>query len=145
MLDNAAEAANMKFITGEFCYSDEAKKFSSYTEDLRVLESAGVIEKSASVAYMENYYKKHPLDHSDSGIVARYTGMTKEDAEIALGLLEYNTYLANYHPKEKGPKLPTKIEDYQYESSSVIAEVLPSSLVTQFAKFSEQRLVTATA
>lgn len=145
VLDNAAEAANMKFITGEFCYSDEAKKFSSYTEDLRVLESAGVIEKSASVAYMENYYKKHPLDYSDSGIVARYTGMTKEDAEIALGLLEYNTYLANYHPKEKGPKLPTKIEDYQYESSSVIAEVLPSSLVTQFAKFSEQRLVTTAA
>ena len=143
--DNANEASNMKFITGEFCYSDEAKKFSSYTEDLRVLESAGVIEKSASVAYMENYYKKHPLDYSDSGIVARYTGMTKEDAEIALGLLEYNTYLANYHPKEKGPKLPTKIEDYQYESSSVIAEVLPSSLVTQFAKFSEQRLVTAVA
>ena len=94
---------------------------------------------------LENYYKKHPLDHSDSGIVARYTGMTKDQAEIALGLLEYNAYLANYHPKEKGPKLPTKIEDYQYESSSVIAEVLPSSLVTQFAKFSEQRLVTAVA
>ena len=142
---SAEDAANVKFATGEFCYSEEANKFSSYSEDLRVLESAGLIEKSAVTAYLDKYYEKHPLDHSDSGIVARYTGMSKEDAEISLGLLEYNIFLANYHPKEKGPELPAKLEDYQYESSSVIAEVLPSSLVTQFSNSSKQRLVTVAA
>lgn len=142
---DVSEEANLKWITGEGCSDDSSKYFSRYSEDQRLLESAGLIEQSAVTAYMDKYFEKNPLDNSESGIIARKTGMSKEDAEIGLGLIDYNTYLANYHPKEKGPKLPTKIEDYQYESSSVIAEVLPSSLVTQFAKFSEQRLVTAVA
>ena len=103
-----SEEANLKWITGEGCSDDSSKYFSRYSEDQRLLESAGLIEQSAVTAYMDKYFEKNPLDNSESGIIARKTGMSKEDAEIGLGLIDYNTYLANYHPKEKGPKLPTK-------------------------------------
>ena len=89
---------------------------------------------------LDRYYAKHPLDFTDSGIVARYTGMTKEQAEIALGLVEYNQFLAQYNPQDKGPELPLKYEDYQYESTSLIAEILPSTIINRIEKYFEQRL-----
>ena len=104
-----------------------------------------MIEQSAVTGFLDKYYAKNPLDHSDSGIVARYTGMTKEQAEIALGLVEYNLFLAKYHPKEKGPEKPLKTEDYQYESTTVIAESIPNAILRMLNGFKNQRLATIAA
>ena len=128
-LFDSREAANIGWITGENCANEQYKYFSRYSEDQRVLESAGLIEKSAVTAFLDRYYEKNPLDFSDSGIVARYTGMSKEQAEIGLGLLEYNQFLAQHRPKKKGPEVLPTVQEYQYESTTVIAEILPSSLV----------------
>ena len=140
-----SEAANVGWTTGENCLSEESKYFSRYSEDQRVFESAGLIDKSSVTAYLDRYYEKHPLDFTDSGIVARYTGMTKDQAEVALGLIEYNQYLAQYHPKEKGPKIKEKIEDYQYESNAIIAEIMPDSLLGLQEEKTIQRLTSITA
>lgn len=51
--------------------------------------------------YREEYYKEHPLDNSEVGIIARRTGMTKEEAEIALAYAEYLTFIARYNPAER--------------------------------------------
>ena len=135
-----SETSKIGWTTGENCVKDEYKYFSRYSEDQRVLESAGLIQQSAVTALLDRYYAKHPLDFTDSGIVARYTGMTKEQAEIALGLVEYNQFLAQYNPQDKGPELPLKYEDYQYESTSLIAEILPSTIINRIEKYFEQRL-----
>ena len=139
------EASNIGWTTGENCVKEKYKYFSRYSEDQRVLESAGLIEQSAITSFLDRYYAKNPLDHSDSGIVARYTGMTKDQAEIALGLIEYNAYLATYHPKEKGPEKPVRSENYQYENTTVIAEIIPNALIYLTKSFDSQRLAVATA
>lgn len=123
--NNGQEFVNQKWITGENCSDPQYKYFSRYSEDQRLFESAGLIEKSSVTAFLDRYYEKNPLDFTDSGIVARYSGMTKEQAELGLGLLEYNLFLAKYNPKDKGPEKQLKTEDYQYESRSIIAHVIP--------------------
>ena len=71
--------------------------------------------------------------------------MTKEQAEIALGLVEYNLFLAKYHPKEKGPEKPVKTEEYQYENTTVIAESIPNVVLRILSDLKNQRLATASA
>ena len=142
---NGREAADIGWTTGENCVKEKYKYFSRYSEDQRLLESAGLIEQSAVTGYLDRYFEKNPLDFTDSGIVARYTGMTKDQAEVALGLLEYNTFLASYHPKEKGPEKPIQYDNYQYEATTVIAEIMPSVLVSFTPNYQNQREVVAVA
>ena len=77
--------------------------------------------------------------------MARYTGMTKDQAEVALGLLEYNTFLASYQPKEKGPEKPVQYDNYQYEATTVIAEIMPSVRVSYMPNYQTQRQAVAVA
>ncbi len=142
---NGKEASNIGWTTGENCVKEKYKYFSRYSEDQRVLEAAGLIEQSAVTSFLDRYFEKNPLDFTDSGIVARYTGMTKDQAEVALGLLEYNTFLASYQPKEKGPEKPMQYDNYQYESTTVIAEIMPSALVFFASNYQTQRQAVAVA
>ena len=142
---NGREAANIGWTTGENCVKEKYKYFSRYSEDQRVLEAAGLIEQSAVTAYLDRYFEKNPLDYTDSGIVARYTGMTKDQAEVALGLLEYNTFLASYQSKDKGPEKLLQYDNYQYEATTVIAEIMPNVLVVFTSNYQNQRQVVAMA
>ena len=142
---NGKEASNIGWTTGENCVKEKYKYFSRYSEDQRVLEAAGLIEQSAVTSFLDRYFEKNPLDFTDSGIVARYTGMTKDQAEVALGLLEYNTFLASYQPKEKGPEKPVQYDNYQYEATTVIAEIMPSVLVSYTPNYQTQRQAVAVA
>jgi len=142
---NGREAADIGWTTGENCVKEKYKYFSRYSEDQRLLESAGLIEQSAVTGYLDRYFEKNPLDFTDSGIVARLSGMTKDQAEVALGLLEYNTFLASYHPKEKGPEKLVQYDNYQYEAITVIAEIMPSILVSFTPNYQNQREVVAVA
>ena len=55
----------------------------------RLLENMGLIEKSSVTAYLEEYYEKHPLDNSYEGILARRSGLTKEQVVAYLDKLVY--------------------------------------------------------
>ena len=52
-------------------------------------------------AYKEKYYKEHPLDNSEAGLIARRSGMTKQEAEIALAYADYLNFIARYNPAER--------------------------------------------
>jgi hypothetical protein len=52
-------------------------------------------------AFKEKYYKKHPLDNSRAGKIARISGMTKQEAEVALAYADYLTFIARYNPAER--------------------------------------------
>ena len=58
-------------------------------------------EKSAVAKSRDEYRAKHPLDNSAAGIVARRSGMTKHEAEIALAYSDYLTVIANYDPSTR--------------------------------------------
>lgn len=58
----------------------------------------GLIEKSSVTAYLDEYYEKHPLDNSFEGILARKTGLTKENVIATLDTINYLTFIADYNP-----------------------------------------------
>ena len=54
--------------------------------------------KNPTIAYKEAWYEKNPIDTSTTGLLARYTGKTKKEAEEFIALIEYYNYIANYEP-----------------------------------------------
>ncbi|MBR0432024.1 hypothetical protein IJK16_03450 [Candidatus Saccharibacteria bacterium] len=46
--------------------------------------------------FTNDYFAAHPVDNSDSGYLARISGITKEDAEFVIAYINYVNYLANY-------------------------------------------------
>ena len=44
----------------------------------------------------EAYYAKHPRDNSEAGVIARISGMSKKEAEIALAYADYLNEIASY-------------------------------------------------
>ena len=87
------------------------------------MESAGMIEQSSITAFLEDYYKKNPIDNSTTGIIARYSGLTKDQVIETLAYVKAFDWLANYNPETYGPEKYEKKPDgsWQYESDEIIA------------------------
>lgn len=103
---NAEEQEKLDIYTGKmYTFSDalDADKrelnelYSSYMlyNEVKSLLSG---DKSAVSVIREDYYAKHPKDNSTAGIIARHAGVSKEEAEIALAYIDYQTMIANYNP-----------------------------------------------
>ncbi|MBR3252611.1 hypothetical protein IKF84_00875 [Candidatus Saccharibacteria bacterium] len=58
-------------------------------------------EDSAVALARDRYYSKHPRDDSEAGEIARISGMTKAEAEIALAYSDYLTYIASYDASDR--------------------------------------------
>lgn len=58
----------------------------------------GLVEKSSVTAFLDGYYEKHPLDNSFEGILARKTGLTKENVIATIDTINYLTFIADYDP-----------------------------------------------
>lgn len=84
-------------------WNTEFKYYQRYIEDQRLMEAEGLIEKSAVTALLEEVYRIDPLDTSEAGVLARYMGTTKEDAEYAIAQLEHYEFLETYNPIGYGP------------------------------------------
>ena len=65
----------------------------------------GLVEKSSVTAYLEEYYEKHPLDNSYEGILARRSGLTKDQVIAYLDKLDYLAKIVDYDPTNKAPIL----------------------------------------
>ena len=78
-------------------------KYQRFIEDQRLAESAGLIEKSAVAVYLDKYYEEHPKDNSYEGILASYTGLTKENVIAVLDAIEHLEFLASYEPNGYAP------------------------------------------
>lgn len=142
------------WATGAYCvmdkennpYFEELTYLQHYTEDARIATQIQLDEvknddgvvKNPTIAYKEAYYEKNPIDTSEAGLIARYTGNTKEDAEEMLALIDYYNYIANYEPpKEEETEnisfvynnllenedviLPEKVEYYDLRTRSLVA------------------------
>ena len=94
-----------------------------------LLENMGLIEKSSVTAFLEDYYEKHPLDNSFEGILARKTGLTKENVIATIDTINYLAFIANYNPDGYYPlnyqapeEEKLRIEDNNYiDSESYIS------------------------
>ncbi|MBQ6486419.1 hypothetical protein IJI76_01665 [Candidatus Saccharibacteria bacterium] len=102
------------WATGAYCvmnastnpYYEELLYLQHYNENARIATQLELDEvrgddgivKNPTLAYKEAWYEINPIDTSTAGLLARYTGTTKKDAEDFIALIEYYDYLANYTP-----------------------------------------------
>lgn len=80
--------------------ADKIKKSSAYTLHDTVYSLLSESRSAASVI-LEDYYKEHPLDNSRAGIIARRSGMDKDEVEIALAYAEQLAEIARYDAAER--------------------------------------------
>ncbi len=118
IVDAETKIANMGWITGASCVTgyeksakelntigwEEEKKFQRFMEDQALAEAEGLGESAVS-KFLTKYYEKHPLDNSFEGILARYSGLTKENVIATLDTLDALTYIADYDPSDYYPYL----------------------------------------
>ena len=102
------EADNMPWISGSAGVNseenplwDEVKYYQRYISDQRLLEVAGITQKSSVTALLEDYYEQNPLDNSREGVIARYSGLTKDQVIAVEDTMDVINYIANYDPSTR--------------------------------------------
>lgn len=97
-------SSNIIFAEQSFVPTQKGRNLGFFAYQ-RLLENMGLVEKSSVTAYLEEYYEKHPLDNSYEGILARRSGLTKEQVVAYLDKLDYLAKVVDYDPTNKAPIL----------------------------------------
>ena len=149
MIDIAQSKQEMSYIgyiSGESCVAgntvdasgspdwNKAKYYQRFIEDQSLAESMGIIDKSAVTAFLEDYYEKNPLDNSYEGMLARYSGLTKENVIALLDIIDYENYIASYDPSDRmvfGAPLIKEEAKMDFESEDMMGgfAVLPNKII----------------
>ncbi len=135
------EAENIAWISGSAGVDspdnplwEKVRYAQEYIKRERWAEVAGLTTKSSVTAFLEDYYEQNPLDNSREGILARYSGMTKDEVIAIEDTLEVMTYLANYDPATRldfsQNQTAYGIIDSCQNKSCVMLKNLPESLKT---------------
>lgn len=89
-------ATGEDFVMGK----GKTEKYSAYTL-YDTVSSLLSDKKSSAEVFLEDYYAAHPEDDSKAGLIARRSGMSKEEAEVALAYADYLTEIARYNASER--------------------------------------------
>jgi hypothetical protein len=141
IVDGGAKIANMGWITGRSCvtgYEPDKKEISTvswstekkYQRLIGDFIEAELEERGTSPVskFMNAYYKKHPLDNSPEGILARYSGLTKENVIATLDALELMDFMAEYDPSDYYPYIVE--EEETIVSVNVEEDKFSNSVIT---------------
>ncbi|MBR3181003.1 hypothetical protein IKF63_02910 [Candidatus Saccharibacteria bacterium] len=128
IIESVQQESNLGWTTGANCVASEENPYwcenkihQRFLEDQRWLSDTGSVKTDAVTAFYTDYYKENPLDTSPEGILARYSGMTKDDVIATLDLMEGITYLANYDPATRyafDSKADTESEQVFFEETN---------------------------
>jgi hypothetical protein len=117
-------------------WDTEMKYYQRYVEDMRILSGMTDEEDSNPVlAYQKAYDKKHPIDTSFEGTLARISGQSKEDIAFLLEFARYSDKVANYDPSTRyafsknAEAEPIQFESSEFESTPVIAQYIESIFI----------------
>lgn len=134
-LSNAIkERDNARFISGQVCVANsdyngdwepEFKYYQRYVENERLLENMYLGYESPVSRTFAAYHAENPIDDSFEGTLARFSGMTVEQVDTTLALIDYYDYVANYDPSERyafGAPVVEADDTIFYESNTQIAE-----------------------
>ena len=131
MFNSAKDNDHLTWATGEICVASEENEYwcemsvhQRFIEDERWRENIGAISSNPVAAYFEDYYEQNPLDNSYEGILARYSGMTKDDVIATLDLIDGLNYLAQYNPEERLAFGRTEPEEIHFETTDSSESVL---------------------
>ena len=114
---------DVPWIVGEKCVNSsenaefwerEGKYYQAFYQDQRIMENMGAIKESSAKTALDNYHEKNPIDNSPEGILARYSGMAKDDVIATIDFINVMNYLANYHPEERLAFVVEETDDTAY-------------------------------
>ncbi len=89
------DVANGAKYTLSGSYKNEVEKYSGFV--LYDTVSSLLAEKESNTSmFKKSYYAKYPRDDSTAGIISRRSGMSKDEAQIALNYASYLNVIANY-------------------------------------------------
>ena len=136
IIDDAQQVNNIGYISGESCVAgnkveaisspnwSKGEWYQRFGEDQSLAEAIGEIEKSAVSVYLENYYKKNPLDNSFEGQLARYSGLEKDTVVALLDVIEYYNFVANYDASDRyafGESVVDTNTEINFDNENVLA------------------------
>lgn len=113
IVESIEQNNNQGWISGESCVAkDEAvsgggsswsenQYYQRYVEDQRYMESIDPDYTSTVTAYLEEEERENPLDNSYEGMIARLSGLSKNQVTEALDLMNYVAYIMDYDPSER--------------------------------------------
>lgn len=117
LVNNLNQLHNSGWITGQSCVASdeelqaggellgvswsENKDYQRFVEDQRYLESVDPSYESVVTAYLNEYYEENPLDNTYEGVLARKTGMTKDEVVAYLEIIEEWDAIAKYDPSTR--------------------------------------------
>lgn len=79
---------------------DDASMVSAY--NLYDAVDKALDDKSSTTSMiLRDYYAKHPKDTSRAGRLARISGMTKNESEVALAYIDYQSFIARYDASDR--------------------------------------------
>lgn len=110
--------------TGTF-FTEETKYYSAYISLIEWMEASNLLTRAADSVALEKYYENNPLDNSYAGILARYSGYSKDTVIAVLNLVDYAEWLANYDPSNLYPLAPIEDRVILYDNPEIIANVEP--------------------
>lgn len=133
IIDGSEDVNNLKWATGQNCvassesnskWQTEYKYYQRYAENQRLLENMNPGYTSRLTAYLDSYYDRNPLDQSLEGTLARFSGMSKEQVEDTLALMEYYQFLAEYDPSERLAFVePKETKEIKFDNDYKLAQV----------------------
>ena len=102
----------MDWVTGSACVASSSNPYwngtsghnqlhQRFVEDQRLFSEIKVFNTNPVVAFLDAYYEENPLDNSYEGIIARFSGMTKEEVIATEQLVDALIYIANYDPSTR--------------------------------------------
>ena len=97
------------------------KYYQAYTEMLEWMESVGMIDTSTATVAVNQYYEENPIDSSYTGVIARYSGMSRDRVVAVLDLMEYVAFLNDYNPVGLYPIPVAEPEEIYYDNSEIVA------------------------
>jgi|GEM_PF-5308619 hypothetical protein len=119
------QSLNKDWINGQRCvnnpsandkWNGQISNYQAFVQNSRILEEISYVDKSPVTAYIEERNAIRPRDNSFEGYIARAAGMTKDDAEFYLAVIQE---LANPTVVATGTG-PVINETIEYLSSSSV-------------------------
>lgn len=86
-------------------WDSDCKYAQHYIQKSRILNQIGYYEGASDpiASFQSTSSYLNPTDTSRIAVFSRMTGLTHDDAEFTLALLDYTSYLASYHPENTYP------------------------------------------
>lgn len=111
-VDSLDTKEDMMWTTGQACVASSDNPYwngtkgnnqlhQRFVEDQRLFAEMHVFNQNLVVSFLNDHYEENPIDNSYEGILARFSGMTKDEVIAAENLWNGLVYLANYDPSSR--------------------------------------------